>query len=77
MTKNNDGPAVLATESIHVTIAPKPKESSESNGNGKTKKSPSAIVNIPENPGPKMRTVELNPVERIHEGFGRHIKKDL
>ncbi|CRK99945.1 CLUMA_CG013243, isoform B [Clunio marinus] len=59
----DSAPAVLDTESIHVTIesTPKTKDVGSQNGNNK-------ISKPPENISPVMRTVELG-TERIQEGF--------
>ena len=73
----NDEPAVLDTESIHVTIevAPKTKDELESNQNGKEKQSKSknksslTSTNPQEGSVGEMRNVELSS-ERIQQGFG-------
>lgn len=66
-------PAVIPTESIHVTIenVPKTKESLEKNQNGKGQDKSQGRVS--EGSAPAMRNVELS-TERIQEGFGRNFK---
>lgn len=67
-TKSESLPAVLPTESIHVTIENAPKKNQ--NGSEQRKTSQPAVINVGDSPGPVMRTVELSPTERITEGFG-------
>lgn len=66
-------PAVLPTESIHVTIenAPKTKESGDGHLNG-SKAGKTTSMTPTDSAAPVMRNVELTPsTERIQEGFGR------
>lgn len=71
---SNNEPAVLDTESIHVTIevAPKTKDGSDGNQNGKeqskSRKKSSTTAN-PQESSATMRNVELS-TERIQQGFG-------
>lgn len=81
--QSNDSPAVLDTESVHVTIdksspkhQPNPKTSTDiSNKNANkvlnssmNKTSQPAVIDVPDS-SPGMRTIELS-TGRIREGFG-------
>ena len=80
--QSNDSPAVLDTESIHVTIdksspkhQPNPKTSTDISknankvlNNSMNKTSQPAVIDVPDS-SPGMRTIELS-TGRIREGFG-------
>lgn len=72
MSTITNEPAVLNTESIHVTIetAPKTKDGFEvSSNNKKQSKADNISITAPEPKTPVMRNVELT-TERITQGFG-------
>lgn len=85
--QNNDSPAVLDTESIHVTIdksspkhQPNPKTSTDISKNANkvlnssmNKTSQPAVIDVPDS-SPGMRTIELS-TGRIREGFGEFISE--
>lgn len=69
MSTITNEPAVLSTESIHVTIETEPKTKDGIENGNKQSKAGNKSITPPESKTPVMRNVELT-TERITQGFG-------